>query len=623
MDEHKIPDSNDKQEFTFQDDVPPVIDVEAEPPHDDVPPDPEPAPEEEEKKGRFGRKKKEKKPKNVIKETFLAFLLVAIGFLVWEYLMMTPVNLHSPEFLKVLAAVLIGFAFLRLLFIHKLGKFNILLILCGFLSLGAMYVGPRFADVKLHAKAYANQITLDASSDFQKDMDNVGVNAIPSVDKEAAIELGDKKMGTLTDYVSQFEISKSYAQINYKGRPVRVTTLKYAGFYQYITNFLSGIPAYITVDMITQDTQVVELGQGIKFSPGERFHRNVSRWIRFHYPTLMFDDPHFEIDESGTPYWVAPVYTYDIAFFGGKEMTGAVLVNAQTGALKYYSLAKVPEWVDKVYSADLVMTQLKNTGKYSSGYLNTLFSKKGVLTPTDGYNYLALDNDIWLYTGMTSVSGDDSNVGFVLVNLRTKETKYYPIAGASESAAMKSAKGKVQNLGYTPTFPILINVEDTPTYFLSLKDDNALVKKYAFVSVENYALVGVGDTIKSARTDYVNLLKDNGALESTEEETTTETQTETSESTTTEDNNHTSEQTQTSNAQSVSGTISLIKEVVVEGTTTYYIHLTDDDTTYVAPITVSSQLVSAQAGQAVSITYTTSEGADTATVTAITFTSTQ
>ena len=229
------------------------------------------------------------------------------------------------------------------------------------------------------------------------------------------------------------------------------------------------MPAYIRVDMVTQESEVVRLKEGMKYSHSDLFFRNINRHIRMHYPTMMFENPSFEINDEGDPYWIAPVYNYKIGLFGGKDITGAILVNAIDGSSQYYDIQDVPTWVDRVYPSDLLLTQLENWGKYTNGYFNTIFSQKGVLKPTDGYNYIALNDDVYIYTGLTSVSSDASNVGFALINMRTKESKYYAISGAEEFSAMSSAEGKVQNLNYKATFPILINAGGQPTYFMSLK----------------------------------------------------------------------------------------------------------------------------------------------------------
>ena len=515
------------------------------------------------------RKRKEKyEKKSVVKENLLAMLITFVLFVVSEYFTLTPINIRDQTFLMTLPCVLIVFMVLRLLFLHRFGKSNIILLTVCAISICMFYTGDYFSSKFFFAKEYANQISLKKSNKFYEDMKNVKETQVPVVDKASAIKLGDKNMGSISDYVSQFKVDDTYNQINYKGKPYRVTMLDYGSNIKWLTNHFSGLPAYIRVDMTTQDTEVVKLSKPIKYSKTDKIFRDINRYIRFRFPFYMFDSPSFELDENGTPYWVAPVYTYKIGLFGGKDIIGAITVNAQSGQAKYYSVKKVPSWVDRVYPASLLMSQLKNMGKYSKGYLNTIFSQKGVLKPTSGYNYVAIGKDIWLTTGLTSVSGDSSNVGFALVNTRT-------ISGATESSAMKSAAGKVQEHGYTPTFPILLNIENVPTYFLSLKDNEGLVKKYAFVSVEHYETVGIGDTVKAARENYYKLMKESGHLKDTVPQ------------------------------KIVTGKITAIKDVVVNGTTTYYINVEGSTNTFIASVTLNDQLPTAQVGTNVTITYAT------------------
>ena len=339
--------------------------------------------------------------------------------------------------------------------------------------------------------------------------------------------------------------------------------------------------------MVTQESEVVRLKEGMKYSESDLFFRNIERHLRIHYPTFMFEQPKFEIDDDGNPYWIAPVYTYKIGLFGGKDIKGAVLVDAIHGESQYYSIDKVPTWVDQVYPSQLLLTQLQNWGKYTNGYFNTLFSQKGVLQPTDGYNYVALNDDVYIYTGLTSVSSDASNVGFAMINMRTKESKYYAISGAEEYSAMSSAEGKVQNLKYTATFPILINAGGEPTYFMSLKDSAGLVKKYAFVSVENYQIVAVGDSVAEAEKQYYQLLKDNGK-EAEDYETKT-----------------------------LTAKVTDIEEAVVNGNSQYYFSLENQKQVFIAPVSLNSRLPLLKAGQTVTIEYV-SDDSDSQVVSSIT-----
>ena len=327
------------------------------------------------------------------------------------------------------------------------------------------------------------------------------------LDKDSAQKLGGRKMGELSEWVSQYEDAGYYTQINYKNRPVRVTTLKYANIIKWFTNMKNGLPAYMVVDMTTQNVDVVKLKEGIKYSPSEHFNRLLERHLRFNYPTFLFDTPTFEIDEQGKPYWVCARLDKTIGLFGGTDVAGVVLVDAVTGKTVYYDIADFTadqslKWVDRVYSTDLLVEQYNYQGQYSSGFWNSILGQEGVKITTEGENYLALKDDVYMYTGVTSVTSDQSIIGFILSNQRTKETTYYKIAGAKEYSAMGSAEGKVQQYNYEATFPLLLNISGQPTYFMSLKDTEGLVKMYSMVNVEQYQIVVTGTTLAECLQAY-------------------------------------------------------------------------------------------------------------------------
>lgn len=425
-----------------------------------------------------------------------------------------------------------------------------------------------------NAKSYNKLITLK-EGDFTADVAEISQEQIPVVDKDTATRLGQRKLGEMSDLVSQFEIQDIYTQINYKGRPVRVTPLMYGDIIKWFNNQKEGVPAYITVDMTTQETNLVRLKEGIKYSDGEYFMRDLKRALRFKYPTKIFDNISFEIDDNGTPYWVASTVKFEIGFWSGSDINGAVLMNAQTGESKYYSLEDIPTWVDQVYDSQMILQQLIYNGKYRSGFFNSIFGQRGVLQPTDGYNYLAIDDDVYLYTGMTSVTSDESNVGFTLTNLRTKATKFYTIPGAEEYSAMSSAEGQVQHLNYSATFPLLLNVSDRPTYFMSLKDAAGLVKMYAFVDVNQYQIVGTGNSVESARNDYISKLKTENLEQKPEEKP--------------------------EEPKEIPKVIEKINSAVVDGNTVYYLKFEEDETVYTAVVTKSDLLPFAEKGQKVKI----------------------
>ena len=415
------------------------------------------------------------------------------------------------------------------------------------LTAAVIVVGWLSSAVFFRAESYAQLLTPTDSS-FSDDVDQISFDQIPMLDKDAAERLGDRKLGELSDMVSQFEVSSAYAQINYQGRPVRVTYLEYADFFKWLSNRSEGLPAYIYIDMVTQEANVVRLDEGMKYSPAEYFNRYLYRHLRFQYPTLIFDDCNFEIDEQGHPWWICSVLDRTIGLFGGSDVKGAVLVDAVTGESRYLPVDEIPSWVDRVYSADLLVQQYDYHGLYQGAFWNSLYGQKGCTMTTEGYNYIAQSDDVWLYTGITSVTTDASNIGFILVNQRTKEARYYPVAGATEYSAMSSAEGVVQHLKYRATFPLLLNISGEPTYFISLKDDASLVKMYAMVNVEQYQIVATGSTVAECEQSYIALLRQNGiAAESSVPGGTA--------------------------AATVTGRIEELRSAVIDGTTCYYLRI--------------------------------------------------
>ena len=374
---------------------------------------------------------------------------------------------------------------------------------------GAYLIGSLLSSPIVNAKKYQQLLNVE-DGEFTKDIEELSFDQIPLLDKESAMILGNRKMGSMVDMVSQFEVDDWYSQINYQDRPVRVSPLRYASLIKWFTNQKEGIPAYIKIDMATQNTELVKLKEGMKYTTSDHFNRNIYRHLRFKYPTYIFNELSFEVNDDGVPYWICPVKKYNIGLFGGVTIGRVVLCNAITGETEDYAIQDVPEWIDRAYSADMLVELYDYYGSLKHGYFNSVLGQRDCLKTTTGYNYLAIDDDVWVYTGVTSVSGDQSNVGFVLMNQRTMETKFYAIEGATEDSAMSSAEGQVQNLKYKATFPLLLNISGEPTYFIALKDDAGLVKKYAMVNVQKYQIVAIGDTVSECEDVYTELMYENG-----------------------------------------------------------------------------------------------------------------
>lgn len=467
------------------------------------------------------RPRKARKPIGNAFTRTLINLAVTLAFgLVYFYAELPALNLHAEEFYVfaflmcavycVCAVITSGFQSEGVRgYVGFVKKQCIVPFLIFILLIAAIALGSIASWVVLRAGAYSQLLPIE-TGDFTAEIEEISYDQIPMLDADSAARLGSRKLGELSDMVSQFEILPNYTQINYQGRPVRVTSLAYGDLIKWFTNRAQGLPAYLIIDMVTQDAEVVRLDEGMKYTPAEHFGRNLYRHLRFHYPTMMFDDPVFEIDDSGVPYWVCSRIVKSIGLFGGTDIHGAVLVNAITGESTYYE--EVPSWVDRLYSSDIIMQQYDYYGQYHNGFLNSMFGQRDVTLTTEGWNYIAIDDDVYMYTGITSVTSDQSNIGFILCNQRTKETRFYSIAGATESSAMDSAQSQVQQMRYTATFPLLLNIADQPTYFMALKGDDGLVKMYAMVNVEQYQIVETGQTLAACESNYRQALAHYGLI---------------------------------------------------------------------------------------------------------------
>ena len=507
------------------------------------------------------KEKKKRKPMGRTGSLLVSLLITAVVGFVYFYVSLPAINPQSGDFYSFMALLCIVYAVSIFVLSVKPADDNVVrtprekikewfqfvkksclpvLILFAVVVLVAI-VGQIISMPIFRASAYRELLTVQ-TGDFATDVAQISFNEIPTLDRSSAEFLGDRQMGTLSDMVSQFEYSGDSTQINYQGRPVRVAPIAYADLIKWFTNRGNGLPAYVVVDMVTQEATVTRLQEGMKYSFSEPLNRNIMRHLRFQYPTMMFSTPEFEINEEGHPFWIAPRVVKRIGLFGGVDIQGAVLVDAVTGECQYHE--EVPNWVDTLYVPTLIMQQYDYYGTLVHGFINSILGQRDVTQTTSGYNYIAMNDDVYAYTGVTSANADQSNLGFLLCNMRTKETHFYTAPGATEEAAKLSAQGVVQDLGYVATFPILLNISGEPTYFIPLKDATNLVKMYAMVNVAQYQIVATGSTVSACEQNYIQMLREKGVT-----------------------------QTEELPYDEITGTIAEIRSAVVNGTTNYYVRL--------------------------------------------------
>lgn len=552
----------------------------------------------------------------------LSFLIgvVVTGILTWglDYIWPSPWNIHSVEcWIKVIVilAIFAGVNALSILFGCGVGQANsqnavgkvmelpMLLPCLGFVGL---VIGACTGTQLFHSEDYANLIQVEEVESTSLILSEEDATSIALMDTASATQLGDREIGAIENF-SAFDVSYDYIQLNVQGDAVKIAPLEYAGFFKWMKNKEAGVTGYVTVSPTTMTADYVELEQGMKYVPSAYFSEDLNRLIHKKFPTLIYDNIHFEVDEEGNPYYIASVYEKTIGLFGGEKVVGAIIVDPISGDADYYDLAEVPDWVDNVVNGDLICELYNLAYKNKNGYWNGTFlgANTGCMQTTTvdevseeeeesgvgtDFGYIAKGSDIYIYTGVTSMAADSSNLGFIMVNERTGEYKFFAVSGANEQSAMNAAEGEVQQYNYTASFPTLINVDEELTYLGVLKDNSGLVKMYYMVNVKDYGKVTVASSREECVQKYADKLglhPDQTLLDSME-----------GDGLTGEENaQEEAEKTQ------VCFTIQVMEFIDIDGNTYVYMG-TADGTVYKALFAENEQLLFAKAGDQVSGTVT-------------------
>lgn len=548
----------------------------------------------------------------------LSIIITVVGAAIAYYFMLPAFNFKSTDMYLYLGAVAVIFIastailsgmFTRPEYTEYVKRKSIVPAAFIGVLVVIVAVGMLISSVVFRAGSYNKIISVDESKTFASDIEEADFQSVPVLDNDAAAALANRSLGDLAsiNMVSQFELSSQFTQINYKNSPVRVTTLQYGDIFKWFKNTRTGFPGYIVVNMVSQKSELVMLDKDnyIRYSTSEHFGKYLMRHVRFAYPTYIFDTPHFEIDEAGQPYWICPVLDKTIGLFGGTDVKGVVLVNAITGESSEYSVEDVRtnkdlQWIDVIYSTNLLVEQYNYHGRYINGFINSVIGQEGVKVATEGSNFLAMNDDVYMYTGVTSAGSDQAIIGFVLVNMRTKDANFYTVSGAKEYSAAASAEGAVQDYKYNATFPILLNISGQPTYFMSLKDSSSLVKRYAMVNVQNYQVVVTGETIAKCTETYVEQLRQNNInikvdIEQIKHDT---------------DNSGTDEENDAPQAElkTAKGAITDIRTAVMGGESVYFIKLDSGKKYYTISASKAQNVVILNIGDSVTIEYYEASG---------------
>lgn len=474
------------------------------------------------------------KNKNLTGKIILSIVSGVLFSFLYFYFEIPAINPANPSFWFSLALVILSFAYPFLLkksegkyrmknqngtptisFDISGMKLNKIVAAIVVVPVAIMIIGSVISSTVFNARAYAGVISV-TEADFATDMKETNeVTNIALMDGNSARYLGNKTLGSVSHMVSQYVVSNNYTQINYQYTPKKVANLEHADFFKWFANKEKGVPGYVMVDPVNNSAEYIELKTPLKYVDSAYFNDDLMRKLRFAYPTKIFDDfISFEVDDEGNPFYIITCLKPKVFPFGAMDVCEAVIFDPCTGESNLYAVEDIPAWVDAVYSGDLAEQKYNWYGTLSGGFINSIIGNKDCKRTTDDYGYIVIGDDVWYFTGVTSVTSDESNIGFIISNARTGEYKYYPVVGAEEYGAMHAAEGVVQEKGYTASFPSLINVSGQATYIMVLKDASGYVRLYALVNVEHPSIVATASKQEEAMKAYKELLVENGIIDS-------------------------------------------------------------------------------------------------------------
>ncbi len=561
-----------------------------------------------------GNRTSYKGKQGIIKSIIIGLVISTIVTLALNYVWITPWNLTSIACWFKLIVILLIYSVNNCIAVaatagnitsdDRLGNIAAGPILLPVAAVVIMIVGGITGVQIFHSSDYASIIQVEEMESTDGILSEKDAESIALMDTASATQLGDREIGSIKNF-SAFNVADDYVQLNVQNDAVKIAPLEYAGFFKWMKNKAAGVTGYVTVSPTTMTADYVELPEGMQYVPSAYFAKDLNRHIHSQYPTMIYDNTHFEVDEEGNPYYVSSVYKKTIGLFGGEIVTGAIITDPVSGDSTYCDLADVPGWVDDVVEGNLICDLYNVAFKNKNGFWNGTFlgANTGCMQTTTlasadedeeededsdaastDFGYIAKDGDIYIYTGVTSMAKDSSNLGFIMVNERTGKYRYFAVSGANEQSAMNAAEGEVQQYSYEASFPTLINVDGELTYIGVLKDSNGLVKMYYMVNVKDYGKVVVASKREECVTSYakeLGLTPDESLIDAAEEGADAQ--------------EGESEEEPEENAEEVTFTISVLQYVDVDGNTFVYMG-TEDGKVYKAEFASNEDLLFVKTG---------------------------
>ena len=268
-------------------------------------------------------------------------------------------------------------------------------IMTAFAAAGIYVIAAVACSPIVNYKAHRNLIGNVEEVDFSSEIKYIDLNQLPTIDKDLAGKLADKKLGEIASLGSQVTVGDLCLQ-SINGELYYVAPLEHSSFLKWLTN-REGTTGYIKVSATNQnDVELVTELNGssinIKYLDSAYLFSDLRLASYLRDLKAGHTDYTFELDDSGKPYWVITRYDNAIGISEAKAI-GVLVMDAQTGESHTYDIDNAPEWIDIIQPKSFINRYINKWGQLVHGVFN--FTDKDKLTATDGMNIIYNDDSCY------------------------------------------------------------------------------------------------------------------------------------------------------------------------------------------------------------------------------------
>ncbi len=386
----------------------------------------------------------------------------------------------------------------------KLGGIGTAAVAVVFLALVPMFTSWS----AFHASNYRELLPVE-ERDFDTEQVLLDQAQARFVDQALAKRAAEELLGNNLGLGSRCVIGEMNIQ-SVNGRLWWVGPLEHRDFFKWASNGTT--PGYMMVSANNYSDSKIVQDYELSIGMGGSFSGYLPRYLYQNgYATVGLTDYTFELDDSGKPYWVVTIQKPQVGF-SGLVAKGVLVVDPTNGTIAEYSIDDAPTWIDRIQPQNITDGRIDDWGDFVHGWWNSWLAQRDVINASEGTSlvYTADGRCAW-YTGLQSAGGSDQGtMGFMLVDARTGQAKFYRRAGITEAAARDVIKGQAQEKGYDSTWPIPYLVNGVPTFISVLKDDSGNPQMVGMVAYNDRTLVVVGESLRECLRLYSSKLRSQG-----------------------------------------------------------------------------------------------------------------